>query len=344
MLAIPIYREKPVDMFEDTEDSAQYVEFSQNRISVQGCDNIAPASLFSLLMNPAIDELVLLGKGNRGLLRQVNILREQFPPSGHAAVRVGTFRDLRETRILVVAEGIEPLEGESTKERAERASSHVRRLIGRVKANGFHGIVLMTTVPVDLMTQVAQQTLGCSPGRVIGVGSTLEWPRSADLPERRRKLPVAVWCSARFADRQQMDACEPDCPYFEEQLTRHHQKLPERRGRGNSEIATCVMRTCEAILKDEKAVFPVSALASGQYGISGVYMHLPCVIGRDGAERIVELPATDETRRRMLDSARYLGGLTLGLRKKAKGSPHHRRERKLAMAAMENVIPARSES
>jgi L-lactate dehydrogenase len=331
-------------MFEVTEEGAQTIEFSQNRVSVQGCDNIAPASLYSLLLNPAVDELVLLGRGNRELLRQVRILCEQFPPSGKAAVRLGTYNDLQDTRILIVAEGVDPLECEPTKQRAERASGRIHRVMGRVKASGFHGIVLMTTVPVDLMAQVAQQALGCRPGRVIGIGSTLGLPRSADLPERRRNLPVAVWCSARFADHQQMDACEPACPYFEEQLSRRHQDIPERRGRGTAEIATCVMRTCEAILNDEKAVFPVSALATGQYGISGVYMHLPCVIGRDGAERIIELPATDETRRQMLDSARYLGGLNLGLRKRAKRSPHRRREGKLAMAAIRNVMPARSES
>ena len=331
-------------MFEVTEKGAQETQFSQNRVSVQGCENIAPASLYSLLLNPAIDELVLLGRGNCELVRQVRLLCALYPPSGTATVLVGTYKDLQNTRILIVAEGVKPLEGESAKQRARRASDRIKRLMGRVKAGDFHGIVVMTTVPVDLMTQVAQQALGCRPSHVIGVGSTLELPRSADLPERRQNLPVAVWCSARFADRQQMDACEPDCPYFEEQLSRHHQHQPGRRGPKTDEIATCVMRTCEAILKDEKAVFPVSALATGQYGISGVYMHLPCVIGRDGAERIVELPATGEERRQMLDSARYLGGLSLGLRKQAKRSPHRCGGSKLAMASMKNVMPARGES
>jgi hypothetical protein len=103
------------------------------------------------------------------------------------------------------------------------------------------------------------------------------------------------------------------------------------------------MRTCEAILRDEKAVFPVSALAAGQYGISGVYMHLPCVIGRNGAEKIVELPATDEARRHMLDSARYLGGLTLVLQKRARRPRKYPRKRRSGMIGSKKVVPARSE-
>jgi L-lactate dehydrogenase len=329
-------------MFAGTDNNAQNGEFYKNRVSIQGCGNVTPASLYSLLLNTAIDEIVLLGRGNRELLHQIRLLCDQFPPNGKVAVRLGTYKDLQDTRILVVAQGIEPLANESARQRAERGSRCIRRLMGRVKARGFHGIVLMTTVPVDLMTQVAQQALDCPPGRVIGIGSTLARPRSADARERR-DLPVAVWCSARFVDHQQMDACKPECPYFEEQMSRHHQELPERRGREVNEAATCVMRTCEAILRDEKAVFPVSALATGQYGISSVYMHLPCVIGRDGTEKIVELPASDEVRRQMLDSARYLGDLAFGLQNRAKRSPHYRRVGKLAMRTFENVVPARSE-
>lgn len=329
-------------LFANTDNRAQYEEFSQNHISIQGCENVAPASVYSLLLNPLIDELILIGKGNRELLRQVNILREHFPPTGNVAVRLGNFKDLKDSRILIVAQGIGTHVNESPRQGAERASRCIRQLMGRVKSSGFHGIVLMTTVPVDLMTQVAQQALNCAPGRVIGIGSTLAKPRFYDSAERR-KLPVAVWCSARFVDHQRMDACEPDCPYFEDQMSRHHRKLTERRGRAIEESATCVMRTCEAILRDEKAVFPVSAFAAGQYGISGVYMHLPCVIGRDGVERIVELPATEDARRQMLDSARYLGGLSLSLQKRTKRTPQFRRGNKLAMTTFESVMPARSE-
>ena len=67
-------------MFANSENNARYGEFSQNRVSIQGCENVAPASLYSLLLNQAIDELVLIGKGNRELLRQIRILCEQFPP------------------------------------------------------------------------------------------------------------------------------------------------------------------------------------------------------------------------------------------------------------------------
>ena len=63
-------------------------------------------------------------------------------------------------------------------------------------------------------------------------------------------------------------------------------------------IASCVARICEAILRDEHTVLPVSTLLSGQYGLSGVYLSLPCVVGRSGVERVIEMP---------LDAAEHAG-------------------------------------
>lgn len=60
-------------------------------------------------------------------------------------------------------------------------------------------------------------------------------------------------------------------------------------------IALCVRRICEAVLKDERAVLSVSTLLSGQYGIDDVYLGTPCVVGRGGVERVIELDlAPDE--------------------------------------------------
>jgi L-lactate dehydrogenase len=53
-------------------------------------------------------------------------------------------------------------------------------------------------------------------------------------------------------------------------------------------------------------ILPVSVLTDGQYGISGVYLSLPCVIGRRGIERIVELPLCEPEKRALLESAEVL--------------------------------------
>ncbi|KAL8269772.1 hypothetical protein Esti_006301 [Eimeria stiedai] len=52
----------------------------------------------------------------------------------------------------------------------------------------------------------------------------------------------------------------------------------------------------EAYLKDKKRVIPCAAYLTGQYGVSDLYVGVPCVIGGNGVEKILELPLTDEER------------------------------------------------
>lgn len=52
-------------------------------------------------------------------------------------------------------------------------------------------------------------------------------------------------------------------------------------------IATAIVRICEAIVRDERAVLPVSTMLTGQLGIDDLYLSLPCVLGAGGVQRVL---------------------------------------------------------
>ena len=52
-------------------------------------------------------------------------------------------------------------------------------------------------------------------------------------------------------------------------------------------IATAIVRICEAIVRDERAVLPVSSLLTGQLGLSNLYLSLPCILGAGGIQRVL---------------------------------------------------------
>jgi L-lactate dehydrogenase len=70
-------------------------------------------------------------------------------------------------------------------------------------------------------------------------------------------------------------------------------EVVERKGNTAYAIASCVTRICEAILRDEHTVLAVSALMQGEYGVEGVYLGTPCVVGRKGIEMVIELPLSE---------------------------------------------------
>ena len=58
-------------------------------------------------------------------------------------------------------------------------------------------------------------------------------------------------------------------------------------------MATAIVRICEAILRDERTVLPVSTLLHGEFGLSDVYLSLPCILGASGVKRVL-LPELDD--------------------------------------------------
>ena len=183
----------------------------------------------------------------------------------------------------------------------------------------------MTTNPVDILAQIAQQESGLAFGKVIGSGTVLDTARlrfllgdelgveagsiHAYIIGEHGNSEIATWSAARVGGATLEDFSQPNKPNFAEILERVRQAAPEivrRKGYTSFAVASCVNRICTAILRDEKTILPVSTMTSGQYEIEGVYLSLPCVVGRNGVEKIVVIPLDDTEREGLRASAELL--------------------------------------
>jgi L-lactate dehydrogenase len=70
-------------------------------------------------------------------------------------------------------------------------------------------------------------------------------------------------------------------------------KVIAGKGATNYAIGLSGARIVEALLRDDNAVLPVSTVLSGLYGISGVALSLPSVVGKGGVHRVLETPMDD---------------------------------------------------
>ena len=71
-------------------------------------------------------------------------------------------------------------------------------------------------------------------------------------------------------------------------------------------IAMAVKRICEAIVRDEKSILPVSSMMHGQYGIEGISLSMPAIVGRDGVETHVPINLSYEEASALASSAKTL--------------------------------------
>ena len=72
-------------------------------------------------------------------------------------------------------------------------------------------------------------------------------------------------------------------------------------------VATAIVRICEVIIRNERAMLPVSTLLTGQFGIRDVYLSLPCILGADGVDRVLVPVLSDSERAALAHSAAVIG-------------------------------------
>ena len=280
-----------------------------NRIAIIGCGHVGATSAYSILMNGTVEELVIIDEDGEKLLGEVMDLQHAVPLSSPVRIWAGDYEDAAAADIVVIAAGAGSKPGEMRLDLLGRNSIVIREIVQKLKRSNFDGIILITTNPVDVLAQIAQEESGLPPARVIGSGTVLDTARLRFLLGEELGIEagsihayvigehgdseVATWNAARVGGAPLEDFCQPQCPDFPKMLETVRQAAPEiikRKGYTSFAVASCVNRICAAILRDERTILPVSTMTGGQYGIDGVYLSLPCVVGRGGVEKIVELP------------------------------------------------------
>jgi malate dehydrogenase len=211
-----------------------------------------------------------------------------------------------------------------------KVMAQVGQAIGRYCPEAF---VVVVTNPLDVMVWLLQQASGLPPRRVVGMAGILD--------SARFRFWIAEACGVSSEDVQAFvlgghgDTMVPLVRY----VTVGGIPLPEvvasgwitqtrvdaiveRTRQGGAEIvnllktgsafyapASAALMMAEAFLEDQKRVLPCAAWCEGVYGLSGLYVGVPVVIGGQGVERVVEVSLLPEERKALDHSARHVSDL-----------------------------------
>ena len=125
---------------------------------------------------------------------------------------------------------------------------------------------------------------------------------------------LAVWSSANISGVDLDDYCritgivQPAAVLHEiyENVRDAAYSIIEGKGATYYGIGMAVRRIVEAIVRDEHSVLPVSSMISGHYGVEGICLGLPSIVGRGGAEAVLDIPLSQEELARLQSSARKM--------------------------------------
>lgn len=268
------------------------------------------------MLRALVHEIVLLDDDSALAVAEAADLSDANALARPARIWAGNYGDAASAQIAVITAGASTHGDESRLSVAARSAEIVTACVESLMAAGFSGILVIAANPVDLMTMTARRVSGLPPGRVIGTGTLLDSARMRQA--LASSLVVAPTSIEGFILGEHGDsevAAESTVRIGGVELSRFNSEGPELdfgnvanivrkaaykiiAGKGYTSfgISTAIVHICEAIVRDEHAVLPVSAMLTGEFGICDLYLSLPCIIGACGVERVLtlDLPESEQ--------------------------------------------------
>ncbi len=286
-------------------------------ITILGAGKVGMAAAVMLMMR-GLDDILL-------------IARTPGKPQGealdlaHAAAELGIdveikgsndYADMRGSDIVLVTAGIGRKPGMTREQLLEANARTMADLAEKIRTYAKDAIVVITTNPVDAITYVAYKKLGFPRERVLGFSGILDSARMAYYIGKKLGVsPASVTAVVlgmhgekmfpipRLSSVNGMPLDKLMKPEDIDEVTRETvkagAKITELRGySSNYGPGAGLVLTVEAIKRDAKRVYPFSVYLQGEYGHSDVVAEVPVVLGRNGAEKVIELPLTEEEKKR----------------------------------------------
>ena len=224
--------------------------------------------------------------------------------------------------IIVITAGLARKPGMTREELLAKNSRILKDVCLNIKKLASQAIVIVVTNPLDLMTYLALKVTGFDKNKVLGMGSSLDSSRFANLIAQELKLPASsvetmvigahgegMLPLARHTRIKGVNLEEFLSDEKMEELTKRTvargAEIVALLGSGSAFFApsAAVAQMVKAIAKDEKKTLGACAPLNGEYGIKDICLGVPCRIGREGIEKIIELDLTDKEKTELSHSA-----------------------------------------
>lgn len=303
------------------------------KAAIIGCGFVGSSIAFSLMQKGIFSELVLIDANHAKAEGEAMDLSHGLPYTASMDIYAGDYADVADCSLVIITAGANQKPGETRLDLIEKNVGILKAIIPQITATSFEGILLMVANPVDVLTHAAQKISGYPTHRVFGSGTVLDTARlkyrvgrHLDVDSRSvhafiigehgdSELPV--WSSANISGIDLNHFCEIRGYYnheasmeeIYESVRDSAYEIIERKGATYYGIAMAVARIAESIIKDEHAVLPVSVALNGEYGLNGLALSIPSVVGKNGVEKVLEIPLSGKESRDLAASAEQLKGV-----------------------------------
>ena len=306
------------------------MKVNSRKVAVIGCGFVGSSSAFALMQSGLFSEMVLIDADTKRAEGEAMDISHGISFARPMQIYAGNYDDITDAAIIVITAGANQKPDETRLDLIKKNAAIMKSIVGEIKRRDFGGILLIVSNPVDILTLIALKESGYPSNRVIGSGTVLDTGRfkyllgeHLDVDSRsvhafiigeHGDSELAAWSNARIGGLKVNDFCELRGHFNHEQsmkkifenVRNSAYEIIERKHATYYGIAMAVKRICEAIVRNEKSILPVSSLMTGEYGLNDVVLSIPAVVDETGVQKVIPIELNDEELTKLKDSANIL--------------------------------------
>jgi len=285
-----------------------------SKIVIIGAGAVGSATAYAMALGRVCNELVLIDANHEKAEGEAMDINHALPYLHGMKVFAAGYEYCRDADIIVISAGVGRKPGESRLDLAAKNASICKEIVDEVMKHYNGGVFVIATNPVDVITAKIAEWTGLPPNKIVGTGTTLDTIRlrselaalfDIDVESAQGYVlgehgdsQFISWELSNIAGIKVNDYAKiAGVNLDDERKAKLYQDVKtggaaviKRKGYTNSGIAVCISTLAQSILGNRNTIHTVGTVLSGLYGIDGVALSVPCVIGRDGVVKQVECP------------------------------------------------------
>lgn len=289
-----------------------YAAIDNRKVAIVGAGFVGASIAYALTIRNLASEIVLIDVDNDKAAGEAKDIQHGIPYMGTSSVRAGDYSDCSNCDLIIITAGRNRRPGETRLDMISDNIGIMKEVANQITKYYTHGVILVVSNPVDILTYKVAEWMNLPNGRVFGTGCILDTSRLVreiadytDLNIEAIKCNIIgehgdtqfpVWSRLSIAGIPMEEYCENvKLAWGDKQKKQIYSTVKEMgasiiaaKGKTHYGIATCVCSLADAVLNQRLTIAPVTSPLEGEYGISGVAVSVPSIIGVNGVEHRLE--------------------------------------------------------
>lgn len=303
------------------------------KITIVGAGKVGSTAAF-LCYIKELGEVVLWNRTQRTAKGIALDIMESGPLFGTDSKIIGTsdYKKTKDSDIVVITAGAPRKEGMNRDDLLNSNGKIIKDITKKIVRYSKNCILIVVTNPLDAMVYVAKEVSGFNKNKVIGMAGVLDTSRFKSFLAKDLKVSVKdVNAVVLGGHGNSMVPVVSKCsvngkPLNELMKSKKIREIVKKTRNAGADIikleessafispGASIVEMVEAIVKDKRRVLPCAAYLNGEYGVRGIFMGVPVVLGSNGIEKIVELRLEKKEKKEFIKSANHIKELIESLK------------------------------